>query len=130
ADGILHRDPAAAHAHRAQLETTDIEDVERDQMPLPCFTQQIFDRNSAVIQDDGAGRRTTNSHLVFFGANREPWESLFYEEGGKLFSVDFGEDREQVSKASVRDPHFLAVQDVVLAIWRDGCACAAVQGIG
>ena len=61
------------------------------------------------------------------------------EKPGKVFStrkavnfvaIDFREDGEQVGEAGVGDPHFLAVQDVVLAIGGERGAGAAVERVG
>ena len=45
-----------------------------------------------------------------------PGKVSFDQECGELFAVDLGEDGEQVGKAGVGDPHFFAVQNVMLAI--------------
>src|SRR5467141_4103473 len=115
-DGVFQRDTASAHAHGTELEAADVEDVEGDHMPFADFAQQIFDRNFAVVEDDGTGGRSANAHLVLFTTDRESRESFPDQESGELFAVDLGEDSEQVGEAGVGDPHFLAVQDVVFAI--------------
>ena len=45
----------------------------------------------------------------------QPGKARLDDESGELFSVDFGEHDEQIGKATVADPHFLAVQDIVRA---------------
>ena len=85
-------------------------------MSFADFAQQILYRNFAVVQDDRAGGRSANSHLVLFGSNGESRKSFFHEKRCEFLSVDFGENGEQIGKPCVGDPHLLAVEDVVLAV--------------
>ena len=78
-NGILQREPRAAHAHRAQLEASHVQDVESDDVALADFTQQIFHRNLAVVEDQRAGGRAADAHLVFFRADRKSRESLLHQ---------------------------------------------------
>src|SRR5581483_6782556 len=127
---MLQRYARAAHAHRTQFETAHIKNVEGDHVPLADVAEHVFDRHFAIIEDDGAGGRPTDAHLVLFAANREAGEVSFDQKRGKFLAVDFGEDGEQVSKPRVGDPHLLAIQDVMLAIGRKLGASAAVQRVG
>ena len=116
ADGIFKRDPASAHAHCAQLEAADVQDVEGDQMTLADFAQQIFNGHFAVVQNDWASGGAANAHLVLFRAHRESGKILLYQEGGEFLAIDLREYGEQVGESGVGDPHLLAIQNVVLAI--------------
>ncbi len=118
------------HAHGAQLEAADVENVEGDDVPLADFAEHVFDRNLAVVQNDGAGGRPANAHLVLFRADGKSRESFLDQKRGELFAVDFGEDGEQVGEAGVGDPHLLAVENVMLAVWRKLGAGAAIQCVG
>ncbi len=129
-NGVVERDASAAHAHGAQLEAADVENIEGDDVALADFAQQIFDRNLAVIENDGAGGRAANAHLVLFGAHRKSGESLFHQERGKFLAINFRKHGEQVGEAGVGDPHLFAVEDVVLAIGRKRGAGATVERIG
>ena len=99
-------------------------------MALADFAQQVFHRDLAVVEDQRAGRRAADAHLVFFRADRESRKSSFDQECTELFAVHFGKDGEQIGKAGVGDPHLFAIQDVVLAVGRKLGACPAVQRIG
>jgi hypothetical protein len=54
-DGVLQRNASAAHAHRAQLEAADVEDVECDQVALAGFAEQVLCGDFTVVQNDRAG---------------------------------------------------------------------------
>ena len=107
---------AAAHTHRAKLKAPNVEDVEGDDVPLADFAENIFNRNFAIVQDDGASGRSANAHFVLFRADGESGESFLHEKCRELFSVNFGEDGEQVGESGVGDPHLFAVQNVVFSV--------------
>src|ERR1700678_1226074 len=59
-DGTLDRNPGASDAHGAEFEASNVQNVEGDDMSLANFAQQILGRHFAVVEDDGASRRSTN----------------------------------------------------------------------
>ena len=61
---------------------------------------------------------------------RKPGELLLDEERTELLAIDFRENRKQIGEAGVGDPHFLAVENVVFAIGRQGGASPAIQSVG
>ena len=126
---MFKRDAASTDAHGAGLEAADVQDVEGDDVALADFAEHVFDRHLAVVEDDGAGRRSANAHLVFFGANGEAGKSLFNQERGELFTIDLGEDGEQVGETGIGDPHLFAVEDVVFTIGRNLGSGTAVQSV-
>ena len=118
----------AADAARAQLEAADVQDVEGDDVSLADLAEHVLDRHLAVVEDERAGRRAANAHLLLFRADGEAGEIAFDEERGELLAIDLREDGEQIGEVRVRDPHLLAVQDVVLAVGREhglACGCSA-----
>ena len=116
ADRICQRILRATDARRSQLEAADVQDVERDVVALADLAQQVSDRHLAVGEDQRAGGRAANAELVLLRAHGKARRVALDQEGGELFAVDLGEDREQIGKAAVGDPHLLAVQDVVLSV--------------
>ena len=130
ADGVFQRNARAAHAHGAQLEAADVQNVEGDDVALADFAEQVFHRHLAIVQNQRAGGRAANAHLVLFGADGESGKVPLDQKCGELFAVDLGEDGEQVGEAGVGDPHLFAVEDVVLAVGRKLGAGAAIQGVG
>src|SRR5215472_1303992 len=130
ADGIVERDTASTDAHGTQLEAAHVQNVEGDDVTLPDFSQKVFDRNLAVVENDGAGGGSADAHLVLFGANGKSGEGFLYQECGELLAVDFGEDGEQVGETGVGNPHLFAAKNVVLAIRRKRGAGAAVERVG
>ena len=59
----------------------------------------------------------------------KPGKLALDDERGEFLSVHFGEHDEQVGKTRVRNPHFFAVQQVVLAIARKRSPGAAMERI-
>src|SRR6202034_938191 len=129
ANGILQRHPASAYAHRAQFEAADVQNIEGNHVAFADFAKQVFRWYFAVIQNDGAGRRPADAHLVLFGADGETGKIPFDQECAEPFAVDFGEDREQIRESGVGNPHLFAVEKVVLAVGRNLGASAAVESV-
>ena len=69
---------------------------------------------------------------IFFSS--APWtdagEGALHQKRGELLAADLGEDREQIGRAAVGDPHLLAVEDVVRAVGAEVGAGAGGQRIG
>src|SRR5436305_4416517 len=85
----------AAAAHRAELEATDVENVEGYLVALADFAQKVRDGRLHVVERERGRRRTLDAHLVLFRAVRKTLLS-FDDEAGELVSVNFGEDDEHV----------------------------------
>ena len=85
-------------------------------MAFADFAQQIFFGHTAVIQDDRRRRRSADAHLLFFRARLEAWKSALHDERAELFAINLGKDNDDVGKAAVGDPHFLAIQYPLLAV--------------
>src|SRR5580692_8186150 len=127
--GILERQACPTHTHGAQLEAANVQDVEGDDVPLANFAEHVFGRNFAVVQNDGAGRRSADAHLVLFRADGKSGEGFLDQERREFFAINFGKDGKQIREAGVGDPHLLAVENVMLAVFRKLSAGAAVERI-
>ena len=68
---------------------------------------------------------------IFFSSapTENPGVAALDDEAGKFFAVHFGEDDEHIREAAVGDPHFLAVQNPVLAVRRKHGARARSQRV-
>ena len=121
-DGVRQAVARAAHAGRAQLEASDVQNVEGDVVALAGFAQQVLHRHLAIGQNQRAGGRSANAELVLFLADRKARRVALDQEGGELLAIDLGEDGEQVGEAAVGDPHLLAVEHVVLCRPRESTA--------
>ena len=67
---------------------------------------------------------------MFFRSHGKAGKCFLHQESRELFTIHFGEHREQVGKSGIGDPHFFAVQDVMLAVRRKMSARPAIQRIG
>jgi len=105
-----------ADAGGAELEAPEVEDVEGDDVAAADLAQNVLHRDLDVVEEDGRGRASVDAHLALFGAGLDAVEGALDEEGGELLPVDLGEDGVDVGPAAVRDPHLLAVEDVVFFI--------------
>ncbi len=76
---------AAAHAPRAQLEAAHVQNVEGDHVSPANFAQNIFRRYLAVVQNQGAGGRPVDAHLVLFRPDGQPGRIAIHDERGELF---------------------------------------------
>src|SRR5439155_13077321 len=123
-----NRSVGASAAGGAQLEPSEVEDVERDLVALPDFAEDVFGGYVYVLEDQRGRRRAVQAHLVFFFAAPDP-ERPLDEKRGELIAVDFGEDDEQIGEPAVGDPHLLAVQDEApVRLTYRACACAERVG--
>src|SRR5208337_4189241 len=57
-----------ANPRRTQLQASDIENVECDDVAAADFTQQVFHGHGHVIEIDRCGGTAGDTHLVFFGS--------------------------------------------------------------
>src|SRR5579864_4169442 len=103
----------AADAGCAQCESPGIEDVERHDVPAADFVKDVLFGNAAIFEEDWRGRAAVDAHLVLFVSGLETGESALHDKGGELFAVYFRENHVDIRKASIGDPHLLAVEDVV-----------------
>ncbi len=99
-------------------------------MSFADLAQHILHRNFAVAENERTSRGASNAHLVLFGANRETRKPALDDECRELFSIHFGKYGEQVREPGIGDPHFFAVQQVVLSVSGKLGLRPAVQGIG
>src|SRR6202035_2246719 len=96
-----------------------------DVMAFARFSEKILRGDSAVVENQRTGRRAADAELVLFGSDGKPGRVALNEKSGHLrfgqvwlIGVgDFREDREQVGESGVGDPHFFAVEDVVIALF-------------
>ncbi len=78
----------------------------------------------------GDGGAAADAHLFFFGAGGKTGRAALDDEAGKFLAVDFREDDVDVGESAVGDPHFLAVENPVLAVGREHGAGARGERIG
>src|SRR5262247_576878 len=109
--GQLQRVFAAADAARAEFEAAEVENVERDQVPLADLAKEPVFRDFAVLQQQRRSRGAALAQLVLLGAGSDAGVVVFDDEAGEFFAVDFGEDYIDVGEPAVGDPHLLAVQN-------------------
>ena len=126
---MLQGDARPADAHGTEFEPAHIEDIEGDDVPFADVAKHVLERHFAVVQDQRAGGRSANPHLVLFCPNREAGEVFLDQEGREFLAVNFGEDGEEICEPGIRNPHLFAVQNVELAIAGKLRAGAAIEGV-
>ena len=80
----------SADAGDAELEATDVENVEGDVVTLAGFSKKVGGGDFAVRQDQWAGGRAVDAELVFLCADGEAGGVALDEEGGELLRPDAG----------------------------------------
>ena len=114
---IRNRVLGPAHACGGQFQASHVEDVECDHVPASDLAEHVLDRHVDVVQVQRRCRAAAQSHLVLFGSRIDALERALDQERREVYAVDLREYRVQVRPAPVRDPHLLAVEHVVLAVW-------------
>ena len=66
---------------------------------------------------------------MFFRADGEPRVAALNDERRELLAIDLGEDNKHIGKRCIRNPHLLAVQDIMLTVRRKHSLGAAIQRI-
>ena len=120
----------ATHGAGTELQPADVEDVESDNVAAPDLAEHVFHGHGHVVEIHSHRGAALDAHLFFFGAGRDAGKFTLDQECGELLAADFGEDRKQIGRAAVGDPHFLAVEDVVFAIRTEVGAGAGGQRVG
>ena len=82
---LADRPVRTAAAHGAQLETREVEHVERDLVPLADLTEDVVGRHFHVLENQRGRRRAVEAHLVLFLAALDAKRAL-HEEGGELLA--------------------------------------------
>ena len=98
-------------------------------MSAADFAQNVFHRHRHVVQIDGRGGTALDAHLLFFGARSHARKFALHQKRGELLAIHLRKDGVKIGRATVGDPHFLAVQDVVLAIRAQVGASAGGQRV-
>ena len=119
-NGVGEVGAAAAMGEGAELQPAEVQDVERDDVAASDFAEDVLHRHLDVVQIDGRGGAAFDAHLLFFGAGFDAGPRALHQERREFLAADLCEDRVEVRKAAVGDPHFLAVEDVVLAVLQRG----------
>ena len=107
----------AADRERPQLQATEIQNIERNNMTASDFAEQVFNGNFHVVEEHRGGGAAANTHLLFFVARVDAGEFTLDEEGRELLSADLGKYSVESRFAAVGDPHLLTVQHVVGAVF-------------
>src|SRR5205085_77736 len=100
---------------RAELEAAEVEDVEGDLVTPAHFSEHVRGGHAHVIEGERRRGRAVESELRLLAPAHDAHPALD-DEGREPLAADFGEDREHVREAAVRDPHLLAVEYVVRAV--------------
>ena len=99
-------------------------------MAFADLAQNVLHGHLTVVHDERAGRRSADAQFVLLRPHRESGIVALDQKSRELFAIHLGKNCEQVGEASIGDPHFLAVQDVVLAVGGEFGAGAAIQRVG
>ena len=118
----------AADVPGAQLDASEVEDVERDLVAFADRPQHVLDRHLHIVEHQRGSRRPVESELVLVGAV-EHAHAAFDDEGGEVLAVDLGEHGEDVGEGAVGDPQLLTAQAVALAVRREGGGGSRREGI-
>src|SRR5208282_2190728 len=86
---VFKRNSASSNAHSAQLESPDVQNVERNYMPLADFAEQVLDRHLAIIENDRAGRRAADAEFVLLCSDREAGETSLDQECCEFLPINF-----------------------------------------
>src|SRR6185295_412876 len=81
---------------RTKFQAAYIENIEGDNMALPDFSQNIFNRHFTILEIELNGGRTLDAHLVFLRAAGEPLKIFFNNERCKFFSIYFGKNSKYI----------------------------------
>src|SRR5580704_17801811 len=95
--------------------------------PLPISPRTFSTGTWQSFRMSGA---VEEPRMPIFFSDGEAGEIFLDQERSELFTIDLGENGEQVGEVGVGDPHLFTIEDVVLAVGREHSFGAAVQRIG
>ena len=108
--GLLDDQLAAAEISGPQLESADVENVERDGHATAGLTEEVLLGHPHVVQIDGDGRRALDAELVLLGSGAQTLGAALDQKGGDTSAFEVGKDHVEVGPAAVGDPHLAAVE--------------------
>ncbi len=79
-------------------------------MPLADFTQNIFHGNFGILEIELYGRRSFDTHFMFFGSLCKWVRTSFYNKASEFIAIHFGKNCVHLRKTAIGDPAFLPVQ--------------------
>jgi len=137
-DRVRERVLGAAETGRAELEAANVENVEGDVVAFARLAQQVGHGHPAIGENERAGGGAANAELVLLRPDGQARSVALDEKSGELCVRgirisgidDAGEEGEEVRDAGIGDPHFFAVEHIVLPVRRERGAGANVHGIG
>ena len=101
---------------------------------LALLAQQVLLGHDAVLEDQVAGGRTADTHLLLLLTNGEAGEGALHDEGGDAvvagLGVGHGEDDHGAGHSAVGDEALGAVEHVVVTLQHSGGLLAGSVGTG
>ena len=109
-DGVLAR----TNDDPTELDASNVEDVHGNLEAFAAVVEEVFHGHLNVVEEELAGARPFDAHLLFLGIHRDAFEAFFEDEGTQvLVVVNLGKHNHHVGESTVGDPHLLAVEYVV-----------------
>ena len=111
-DGVFAR----TNDNPTELDASNVEDVHGNLEALAAFVEEVFDGHLNVVEEELAGARPFDAHLLLFRIHCDAVVAFFENEGTQVFVVvNLGKHNHHIGKSAVGDPHFLAVEHIVRA---------------
>jgi hypothetical protein len=115
-----------AQRRRADFEPPQIQRIQCDIRARAFLAQPIRSGHGNPFEHHAAGGRAVQPQFVFLALHEQAGRTL-YQKRRKAFAVHLREGHEQVSKARVRNPDFVARDSVVVArAFGAGASCERI----
>ena len=120
-------------------DTRIVEGIHRDRETLPGTIQHILDRHFAVFEEQRTGVGRANTQFVFLLADAESFHARIDDERRRpavpldaVIGVVYilREEHVNLRALSIRDPHLLAVEHIMRAVFADFRAAAEGCRVG
>ena len=87
-DGAVEALARGSDGAAAELEPSDVQDVDRDLVTAPRLAEEVLRRHLCVLQDELARRRALDAELLLLGPGRNAGIATLDQERGELLAVD------------------------------------------
>ena len=118
-DGFFQRPLREADSLRGDPDAPAIQRAESNLQPLPFFSQTIFHRHHAIVQQNLHRWRRPLPHFVLMPPHAKPGKTWFNEKRADAFAarrrIGFRKHNQHACGVSVRHPGFCSVELVAIA---------------
>ena len=98
-------------------------------MSLTDSAEQVIYGHFTILEIQLHGRRSFNTHFMFFRTLGKSFKPTFNNKRGEFVSINLGKYGVYVSETTICYPAFLAIEKIILSILTQSCCGLCPKGV-